>query len=60
MCINKKHDEIPVKKADVAITSVHCHIISKASLPVAYSSLLETIVGPVAVRWLLIATGVWH
>lgn len=48
VCINKNHDEIPIKKADVSITNVHRHIISEASLPVAYSSLLETIVDPVA------------
>lgn len=51
---------IPIKKADVATTNVHCHIISVAVLPVAYSNLLETIVGPVAGRWQLIAMGVWH
>ena len=50
MCINKNHNEIPIKKADVSITNVHHHIVSEAILPVAYSSLLETIVGPVGMR----------
>lgn len=60
VCINKNHNETPIKKADVSITNVHHHIISEAILPVAYSSLLETIGGSVAMRWLLIAMGVWH